>query len=507
MKNIFKLLSVTVLLIAGSGCDEFLDREPLSDLSPDTFFADKSDMRSWTAGIYDAFQATLDREHLEWGDVRSDNYHTTGYEDSKVYMNAIESTTSDWSWSNLYETVTRCNVAIERFPNIPNTVKDDWGDYLGQAYGMRAYMYFYAIRVWGDVPLITESWDGNVENSYVPRTSVDLVKAQILSDIDNAILYLSSDVASGRKYYFNLAAAYALKMDVHMWFHEYDEALEAYDDYFAGNSNFQLVEDAADWKDIFLNPTASKETIFNMFWDPLLDDGHPWAQRVGANNTNNPYKISENLFYEFVARLRSGQGADGRLWNVLDTVKLWNSGNKLPISTSHWTVDGINKNVKYSGLSQTATSQWMVFSSEDADIKVSLYRYADVLLLRAEALNQTGHPAEALEIVNDIRSRVGYLADAADEVTNLNDKDEIEDIILLERQLEFLAEGKRWFDLVRTGKVIEVMDPVLRARQEAAQVEITGFGHEGRILFPIYYREFESNPSLKGHQNPPYTEG
>lgn len=507
MKNIFKLSVITACFLIVSGCADFLDRSPLSDMSPATFFANKGDMKSWNAGIYDAFQSTLSLGHLEWGDIRSDNYHTTSYDDGKAYMNAVESTQSQYSWASLYKTIDRCNVAIARFPEIPGVIESDWADYVGQAYGLRAFMYFYAIRVWGDVPLITDPWDGNVENSYVPRTPVAQVKEQILSDIAKAIQYLNTNVANDRKFYFNRAAAWALKMDLHMWFREYQLALDAYNAYFAGTTNYALVANDKEWKQIFLSPADSKETIFNMAWNFEQDGSHPWAQRVGASNTNNPYKISESIFVEFVDRLYSGEGKDGRFWNVVDTVKLWNSGNKMPISTSHWSVSGIEKCVKYSDVDPTATtSQWLVLSSSNCDIDICLYRYADVLLLRAEALNQLGKANEALQIVNNIRARVGYLADARTEVDQ-NDKKAVETVILLERQLEFMAEGKRWFDLCRTGRVVEVMDPVLRARQEAVGVAVTGFGDEGRILCPIYYREFESNPALRGHQNPPYTEG
>ena len=510
MKNIINSFLLAISLLFVTGCADFLDRAPLSDMSPATYFANKGDMKAWLAGTYDSYQATLSLGQLEWGDIRSDNYHTTSYDDGKAYMNAIESTQGQYSWDDLYKTIDRCNVAIERFPNVPGTVEGDWSDYVGQAYGMRAFMYFYAIRVWGDVPLITKPWDGNIESSYVTRTPVAEVKAQILSDLDKATHMLSTSVAGDRKFYFNLAAAWALKIDVDMWFKEYQNAVNDFDAYFKNNSNYGLVASADEWKNIFLSPTDSKETILNMAWSYESDGANPWAQRVGASNTNNPYKVSEGIFAEFVSRLRSGKGADGRFWNVLDTVKMYYGGDKAPISTSHWLINanaGVEKNTKYSEVDLTSTtSHWLILSSSNCDIKPSLYRYADVLLLKAEALNQLGKATEALQIVNQIRNRVGYLADATTEV-NITDKKAVESVILLERQLEFMAEGKRWFDLVRTGRVVEVMDPILKARQEDAGVVPTGFGDEGRILCPIYYREFESNPALKGHQNPPYTEG
>ena len=144
----------------------------------------------------------------------------------------------------------------------------------------------------------------------------------------------------------------------------------------------------------------------------------------------------------------------------------------------------------------------------NCEIKLPIYRLADVLLLRAEALNKTGDTTGALRIVNQIRGRVGYFADAASEV-QISDQDGIEALILKERQLEFFGEGKRWFDLIRTDRLMEVMDPIIRERQQSAGSPVTGFTKEdeGRKYFPIYYQEFEANPALRGDQNPPYSEG
>jgi hypothetical protein len=132
-------------------------------------------------------------------------------------------------------------------------------------------------------------------------------------------------------------------------------------------------------------------------------------------------------------------------------------------------------------------------------------RLANVYYLRAEALNKLVRGDEALAIVNQLRQRVGYLKDATTEV-NISNQAEVENLILLERQLEFYGEGQRWFDLMRTGHLLDVMDPIYSQRQENAGVTVTGFGNEGTKYWPIYYREFESNTALKGDQNQPYPE-
>lgn len=504
------LIAIAGLVVVG--CEDFLDREPLSELSTGTFFKSKGDMRTWVHGTYDELQTALIGTTgfvLETGELRSDNFGNTGYGDTRVYLNAIDASQSQWNWEYLYRVIDRCNVGIINIPTIPNLLPADYADYVGQLHGLRALMYFYLIRAWGDVPLTTEPWDGSTASkANLPRSSVDEVKALIMDDLDKAISMISSDVAAARRHYFNRAAAWALKTDVHMWFKEYPAAIAA-SQYFIGNANFTLVTNAAGWKDIFLNPTVSKETIFTMNWsqDPTLPDGtNQWAQRVGASNTNNTYQISRKLFNVFVDRLRSGKGKDGRFWNVLDTIKIYRDGTAAPIGYNHYGRNGTAKNTKFSVASTVTNEQWVVLSSTTSAVQLPVLRLADVLLLRAEALNRTGDGNGALTIVNSIRSRVGYTADSKTEVS-LADQNAIEDLILLERQLEFMGEGKRWFDLMRTNKVIEVMDPVMRQRQQDYNVEITGFGHPGRAKFPIYYKEFESNPAIRGTQNEPYTEG
>lgn len=521
--NFSRIIILTVSILAMSGCENFLDREPLSELSTDTFFKAKSDMTSWLHGTYDQVQNALLSSDggsgtcgaLEWGDLRSDNYGHTGYGETRPYLNALDASQSQYNWEYLYRIIDRCNVGIIEFPQIPNILPADYNDFVGQLHGLRALAYFYLIRVWGDVPLTIEPWDGvTAEKANLPRTPVDEVKALILSDISKAIEMLSSDVANTRKFYFNRAAAWALKTDVHMWFKEYDQAVLASNYFTSAPATMKLITHSAanpghvQWKAMFTDPLGATEAIFILNWsqDASLPDGsNGWAGRLGASNTNNTYMISRSVFNEFITRHRSGNGRDGRFWNVLDTLKLSIAGGGIPLGFIHYGADGSTKNTKFSQPVTATNARWTVLHSANSTVQLPIYRLADVMLLRAEALNKLGDGTGALNIVNTIRNRIGYTANALTEVSPA-DQAAVENVILLERQLEFLGEGKRYFDLMRTGKVIEVMDPVLRQRQVDLRADVVGFGDPGRVLFPIYYKEFEANPALRGHQNDPYTE-
>jgi hypothetical protein len=137
----------------------------------------------------------------------------------------------------------------------------------------------------------------------------------------------------------------------------------------------------------------------------------------------------------------------------------------------------------------------------DLNVYLVMYRLGDIYLTYAEALNKTGDLANALKYLNFIRVRAGLAAYTASDpaVSSAN----MENTILNERRFELYGEGKRWFDLVRTGKVIEVMDPILKQRQRRLGTAETGFGGDAnKILFPLYRTLLEDNKKLV--QNPSY---
>jgi hypothetical protein len=503
-----------ILLFSLTSCNDFLDRSPLSELSPENFFKDKTEMANWNAGIYSAFQSALQRNQVIWGDCRSDNVETTGYINNNIYMNALTPTMGESNWQSIYQCITRCNTGISKYPTIPNILESEYAPYMGQAYGMRAFMYFYATRVWGRLPIVNTTWNGDLSTISTPRSSLEEVKAQILSDIDEAIKYFQITNTSS-VFYLSLAAMYELRTEVYMWYHDYEKALEA-SDYLMRNKNYALAADPVEWKSMFETPESSKENIFAMSWNYINNGASGgWPSLMGASNTNNGYQMSQSLFEELIDRLYSGEGADARLWCTLDTVTLFYNGSRVPLSYASYYVSGIQKCIKYSikdpeaaydANHQIYKSYYAVLNTTDSEIKQIFMRLSNVYYLRAEALNKLGRGEEALDIVNQLRQRVGYLRDAHNDVSSADNQEEVESLILKERQIEFYGEGKRWFDLMRTGRLINVMDPIYSQRQETAGVTVTGFGDEGTKYWPVYYREFESNKELIGDQNVPYPE-
>lgn len=321
MKRLKYLLIAGVSLLLTS-CENFLDRQPESSLSGETFWTSEQDLKTWNAGMYDGLQSTLRTNWFYWGELRSGVYaeRGTAYDRNLLY-NGLNSQSGSSSWSDLYKTIYRANAAIKHIPTSPigSSVS---APYLGQAYAMRALMYFYAIRVWGGVPKITEPMeDVSSQERYYGRTSVEELKAFILEDIEKALEHIgaSTDMSSASKYYLNRGAIMALRVDVLMWYKEYDKALVAANDLLT-NYKYSL-EPASTYSSMFLNPSSSKEMIFNLFWNYEEDsNGFGYAQELASGSNTIRYHPTKAYYKELVSRKRE----DNRVTMIMDTFAIPN---------------------------------------------------------------------------------------------------------------------------------------------------------------------------------------
>lgn len=508
-------LFVVLGLFTAISCKKFLDEKPISTLAPENFWKSETDATSWMAGIYNSLQTTLGTNWFDWGEVRSDNVRVGGTGNAQLTMitNTLSANDPDINgitrWTNLYTTISLCNYGIKYLQvMIDDNVEgkaDIYQDYLGQCYGLRALMYFYALRVWGRAPIHTEPVQSLSQPIELPRSSVDELKKLIQGDIDEAIKTIGSNRT--KKFYLQKAAAYALKTDVHMWFQEYDQALEA-SDHFITESGATWVNGIAAWKEIFTDPVNSPETVFNLYWSaPERGGAVGVCQKMGSSSNTNQYEVTNEVWHEFKDRVDpvSGQTIDGRYWAQWDTVAMYDDV----------TYDAaVAQMGKFFPWRTVPGAGFTLQGNSDCDVKIPIYRFADIMLLRAEALAHKGRHQEALDIVNKVRSRVGYtvqatLADYTGDITK-----GIERTILKERQLELIGEGKRWFDLSRIDKIYdytdagyqylrETLNPIIATRTGGILYEGENMG---RILYPINSDMFNANAELIGDQNPPYDE-
>lgn len=518
--NIFTLALIILVSFSGIRCGkDFLEKKPISTIGTDDFWKDKSDAASWMAGIYNQLQRTLRTNWTDWGELRSDNFTPSGTSTSQQLLNnSLAGTDGVANWQDLYGTVSLCNYGIKYYPIMIAENRDASAaicrDYLGQCYALRAMMYFYGLRVWGKMPLSTIPVESVAQTVMLPRSSVADVKKQILADIDSALKYVGTDAA--RRYQIAKAGVYALQTDVYMWNQDYQNALDA-SIKCETESKCVLVTNPTDWKNIFLDPVSSKETIFNLFWESLeFGGGHGYSSRFGVSGNTNPYRVRASIFDTLLQRRNEfGAANDGRFWNCFDTVEYK--------SQASWTAAASPACGKFmpwdpnaTGITSANRGAFRYASGAECNVKMPVYRFADILLLRAEAYAHLNQHQLALDIVNKIRARVGYPIKAVlSDYTGGDLTEGVERTILRERQIELLCEGKRWFDLCRIGKLQldnegywylrEVMNPLLtRPNQNQFINNASSPNGMGKILFPVSTAAFNANISLNGDQNPPY---
>jgi len=533
MKYINKiiLLCSAVLILCNSCRESFFEKNPVGYISEGSYWTSENDVKAWMSGTYAGIQTAMNSGcYTLWGEGRSDNFYPTIYDNADYWqLNGLTSNLDQTNWANLYIVIDRCNKALEKLPAM-DIAETNKAYYSGQFHAIRALMYFYAIRLWGDVPLITVSWDGNKATLYHTRTPVNDIKTLLIeSDLQAAINELDLDVttilpANSACFYFNKASAMALKMSVNMWFKEYKEALDI-SDIIIGTKKYSLVKTPANWKNIFIDPQSSTESMLTLNWSVTAGNNkNDYGARLCSSDKNPTFGVSKDLF---ALLLRDKN--DIRLWGVLDTLSIYNDSNKFPLTPDAIVIPGMvggsqivargTKLVKfcsYTVVTDTTgtTLKFNVPLQEKCEYKLPLIRFADVMLMRAEALNKLGRGQEALDIVNQIRQRCGngVIADIAyyNEERGIGDHSR-ERCILEERQAEFYGEGNRWFDLLRaddTGTAIFdfYIDSHMKPLQNVKGLTLDGFGDPRKKLLPIYYQAFINNPLLEGHQNPPYSE-
>lgn len=466
---------LAIIGIGFGGCTKFLNEQPQTEIGETEFWRSEADIQSGMAAIYDGFQDCFGNDYVLWGDARTDEVWRNQYGVDDHVLNALSATSSGTDWGNFYKVINRANVAIKHIP----LVKSDFApgmdqavvdQYLAQAYGARAFAYYWIVRLWGAAPLWMTPYENISVDPNQPRVAAEILLDTVYVDLQKAVAL--SDPTSGNVYSITTGALYAMLMDVSMWKKDDQSALMWFDHLMALNK--YSIEPTATWKNLFIDPGATKEAIWSLHWDWTVDGGASISALIGAGDTNSDFAVEDsvwNYFTKNTADIRGPQTIDYAV-------------------TNH---DKFNKFYPKSVGNQVYPNH------NEADVLFPLYRLADLFLLRAEIATHQGDLATALQYLNIIHERAGL---AAYTTKDFPTDPAMENAILEERKLELYMESKRWFDLVRTGKVEEVMDPILRSRQALRQSPQIGFGDKRKILWPINRNVLNANERLE--QNPPY---
>lgn len=479
-------LSTALFVLSICGCRKFLDQQPITTIPSTNFWKTNSDAAAGIAGIYDGLQGAFNNSRFtEWGDARSDNYTAggTGSNQVTVSLNGVSSLTATANWGPLYSAIGRANSAIKYIPGITTLDGLTKNNYLAQAYAARALMYFWAVRLWGAVPLRTKPYEDLSESTQMARTSTDsILNFSILPDLKLALALVDPNQTNA--FQITKGAILAMLTDVYMWQKDYPDVLTTSAQIMALSYGYKIsANTSALFGSIFLDPVNSKESIFFLNWNAVQDGSNASMAAIGSGSHTSNYYIDSTVFLKF-----DSVKADIRRAVTYDTLLVKNVKPIIQINKFYPVV-----------LSSTKNLTCPLDVNNQAYIPI--YRFADIMLLRAEAFNWTGDTASAFAILNNIKTtrKRGTVVSS-----NYSTTLDVEKAILDERQIELFSEGKRWFDLERTGRVISVMDPILRYRQQQRGNQILGFGDPRTILWPIARDVLTRN--LLVVQNPPYSE-
>lgn len=493
------LLALTIIS-SMAGCNKWLDLKPRDGIVGDEFWQTKEQVDAAVTGIYASLQSstlTANRRSLAlvdcmfvWGEARADMV-TTGNRtspDEQDMININVTANNDFSdWAGFYKTINYCNVVIDLAPGVlqkDNTFTQQHLDRsVGQALAIRALMYFYLVRTFRDVPLKLDATVSDEKISPLPKTGGDTVLNQIVADLklaESKLPVTYSSTAAFDKGRVTRYGANAILADVYLWMDNYTGALAECDKIINSNA-FQLVEGADFFNSLFLTG-ASTETIFELQYDeqrlnPFYNIHFPSQKRWGG-----ALHIAEDVF-----------GFD--LVNA--TPQLDYRGENAAFREGDFSI------WKYVGADNNGDN----FRSADQSFAPWIfYRYADALLMKAEAVNQLNRPLEASRLVKTIRERARAIDLVDMDSTN---QSAMATYILDERQREFAFEGKRWYDLLRNAKrnnyeqlnllINSASISIAPSLQQSAFAKLRD---PNSHYMPIYFYELSSNPLLV--QNPFY---
>jgi len=416
-------LAILILAFVTTSCTDWLTVEPEGELLKDDYWETTEDVEAFLASMYNKVQASTD-ENFIWGELRGDliEFNSTDFGNyTKIKSYNIASSNGSIVWKHYYEAINMANTLMyyddEVFGNDVTFTEELMNQIEAEALFVRALNHFYLVRLWQDVPIMSSpaiSDTSSISEPASPEAEVidfiieDLLKAKDIASVDTEL--------KGRA---NKYAIMALLADVYLWKgamtndnSDYQLAAQYCDSVSEGGYS---LEPYATWFNLYSPGNSSNESIFEIQFNEDHDETNPiYSSLVDLTDFDGMW---------------NGDGFDDLYDDYFGDIR------QLTYFKYVYSV--------YSPSSSVIALR----TTEEEDANFIYYRYADILLMKAEALNEIGgHEAEVNDLLRTTKNRV--LMDH----TDISGKDELRLEILNERGREFGAEGKRWFDLLRYAR-------------------------------------------------------
>ncbi len=497
MKNniTLDLLLTLLLLFTFVGCDNFLEENPDSLITSENFFQTESDAIAGVNAIYTVLNDNgyYGRNFWEFADVSADNANAGELEggvDALDFIGADDGFRN--YWTSIYRGINNANTVLSAVPSIEFDEKLK-NRILGEAQFLRALLYFDLVRSFGGVPLITEPTIDD-SNNQIPRASAEEIYDLVINDLLQAESLLPDSYGGSDVGRPTSGAAKSLLAKVYLTLQDWGNAREKADEVIQSGA-YSLFQD---FRDVFrVENENGQEHIFSIQFEA------GGADAVASSFTSDFASRNPDILLGLGTGLRAGAGiaAEQEFFdNYPDHYR-----KNITMIDSFPTPFFPEIMGEESGVAQAGPAcmkYWdpTIPDENQGDANWMVLRYADVLLMFAEAENELSGPTPAAyNAINQVRKRARDAnadgVDDPDELAALPDlsglsTNEFRQAVLRERELELCFEGHRRWDLLRRNMFVE-------------ELQASGKPAEARhILFPIPSLEILANPSLT--QNPGY---
>lgn len=418
-KAIYILFFSSILL---SCKKDFLTIVPQSSATGVAYYKTTADITNATVACYSSLQGMYYGNFVTLMEARGDNVEDlnpganagTEYNIDR-FLAKSDNTDIQSTWGNLYNAISRCNVTLSHLDVVTDASLKSRFD--GELKFLRGLHYFNIVRLWGAAPLVLAPIDANAAKAMARNTPQEIYTA-IEKDLTDAISELPASYAAADLGRATQGAAKALLGKVYLTEQKYTQAVSTLKDLVSPSNayGYKLLPNIADVFDV--NNKMNAEVIFAVrFNKAAINQGH------GLNSYFNQPGLDPKLV--------SAYGTTDTRAALLTTITL--DANNKPVKKYYDTFDPNTKSLGNDFL---------------------VIRYADVLLMYAEAENEAGYSADAFQYLNAIRSRAQATTFTA---TDLPNQGSFRTAVLQERRLELPLELSRWFDLIRTNTAIDAL--------------------------------------------------
>lgn len=449
MKKIF----ITILLVGSmiaSSCSDYLDILPKDQQSTDMYWKSQDDVEAILAEGYYTMRS-LTNTFFDWGELRGASIATNDVSSQKIQNFQILPSNAKVAWDKFYHIIGMANSVLKYAPGVVD--EDDsykveqMKSHQTEAYFMRAFSYFYLVRNFREVPLITEPYVDDEMSISVAKSSETDIIALIKNDIKTALesnaaketFPATSNWKNPTKGRATKWALYALMADVCLWNEDYDECITYADFLINSTANMRpvFIANSEQWYTLFY-PGDSNESIFEIQFDGTLSgqsSGSP--SKLFSTSLSAPIfyfsdRMTETLLEEYQNNPRSVRSFYGTYYFLITATD--------NTQAAIW---------KYTGMEGNTAR-----GSNNEDANFIIYRMAEVILMKAEALICKGGKENweaAIDLINQIRQRAN-VSTIDPSLEESNEESLLYDYLLPERNMELAAEGKRWYDLLRFAR-------------------------------------------------------